>query len=356
MTDDKTPLPASGSATEDSEPSRTGGSGRFLFALAFLVAALAAAYGLWRYAQQLRTTIAEQDAQLQQMAQGLNALEVQADRMERRQTDLASAGQRAANRIAEFENRIQAHDEQVGDLSEELSGGRARFQLVAIEQLLVLANDRLLLARDVESALAALDAADARLAQQRDPRLFAVRQALAQERTALRGVPVPDSTGAALTLSSLIARAPRLPLAARVADHFEAPPAAVAAQDEDRSAAQRFMGSVRQALASLFTVRRNAGPSPRLLSSEQETLIVEILMLKLEGARMALLRGDAVSFRDLCESARQWLTDYFRAQDPGVAAAQGELERLLPLNLAPPLPDIDGSLGLLRAQLEAPPQ
>lgn len=354
MTDDHTTLPDPGPVPVPTEH-RQATLARFWLSLLFLIAVAAAGYGLWRYTEQLQATIARQNAQLQQMAQGLNALEVQTDRMERRQSDLANAGQRVASRLAEFDSRIQAHDDLVGDLSEELSGGRARFQLAIIEQLLVLANDRLLLARDITAAQAALDVADSRLADLRDPRLFPVRQALAQERTALRAVPVPDTTGAALTLASLIARAPRLPLAARVAEHFDAPRPQQIVVDE-ATPWQRFAGSVRQALSSLFTVRRNAGPSPRLLDAEQEALIVEILALKLEGARMALLRGDAVSFRDLCESATRWLNDYFRAEDPGVIAAQAELERLLPLDLAPPLPDIGNSLGLLRAQMEPAPQ
>ena len=326
---------------------------RFWLGLLLIIAIAAAGYGLWRYSLQLRATIAQQNEQLRQMALGLNGLEVQADRMEQRQADLVAASQRAATEVAEFGSRIDLHDQLVGKLDEQLSGGRARFQMAAVEQLLVLANDRLLLAQDLESAIVALDEADQRLAALNDPRLFPVRQALSQERAALRAVPQPDLTGAALTLSSLIARAPRLPLAARVPPHFQ--PDAAAASATEVPAAQatawaRLQVTVREALSSLFTVRRNTGPSPRLLSAEQEALVVQVLMLKLEGARLALLRGDAVSFRDLCETSSRWIDDYFNAQDAGVLAAKAELERLQPLNLAPPLPDITRSLTLLRAQ------
>lgn len=331
---------------------------RFWLGLALLVAIAAGGYGLWRYSLQLRATIAQQNEQLRQMALGLNGLEVQTDRLEQRQADLVAGSQRAATEVAEFGSRIDLHDQLVGKLDEQLSGGRARFQMAAVEQLLVLANDRLLLARDVGTAITALDEADRRLAALNDPRLFPVRQALAQERTALRAVPQPDLTGAALTLSSLISRAPRMPLAARIPTHFDPPPAEVEAErlPADAPAWARLRDSVREALSSLFTVRRNTGPSPRLLDAEQETLIVQVLMLKLEGARLALLRNDAVSFRDLCESAARWIEDYFNEQDPGVLAARAELERLQPLNLAPPLPDITRSLTLLRAQQGPSPQ
>lgn len=360
MTDDRSPLPDTPAPADTSAPRHS--PPRSWLGLLLVVAVAAAGYGLWQYHQQLRATVAQQNQQLQQFDVGLRALETQAGRMEQRQTDLVAANRRAASEIAEFANRIEQHDQMVGRLDEQLSGGRARFQLAAVEQLLVLANDRLLLARDVQAVLIALDEADRRLGALNDPRLFPVRQALAQERTALRAVPQPDLTGAALNLSSLIARAPRLPLAANVPTHFDAPepqPAAPEATDPGTTAASawtRLRVAVRQALGSMFTVRRNAGPSPRLLSAEQETLIVQMLTLRLEGARLALLRNDAVSFRDLCESAGRWLDDYFATQDAGVMAAKAELQRLQPLDLAPPLPDISRSLVLLRTHQEPAPQ
>src|SRR5690606_38400816 len=208
--------------------------------------------------------------------------------------------------LAEFGARIDAHDEIVGRINEQISGSRDRFQLASVEQLLILANDRLLLARDVDAAVVALDEADQRLAALRDPRLFSVRQALAQERTALQAIARPDQAGAALTLASLIARVPRLPLATRPPEHFQAKPERVVVPADARWW-QRAAASVHTAVSSLFTVRRNAGPAAQRLSEEQETLVVQVLAMKLEGARLAMLGGDTVSFRDLCESASRWM-------------------------------------------------
>lgn len=315
-----------------------------------VLAALGAAAWLWREETALRAQLAEQSAQLRQLGEDLNAVEVQADLLDTRQLDLATANQRAATQIAEFGGRIDGHDQIVGRLHEQVEGGRAHFQMAVVEQLLILANDRLQLAADVPSAITALAEADTRLAALRDPRLYPVREAISEELVALRAVPLPDLTGAALTLSSLVARAPRLPLAARVPDRFESVPESVPLPADARWY-QRLGASVREALSNVFSVRRNTGPAPRLLAAEQEALVVQVLALKLEGARLAMLRGDAVSFRDLCNSAAQWLRDYFRADDPGVMAASAELERLAPLDLQPTLPDLTRSLALLRAQL-----
>lgn len=330
-------------SVEPAPASRT--YGRWL--LLIVAAALLAGGGAWLYAR-VDSLFAAQEEALRRTGRDLNALEVQADRLESRQTDLAAANQRNATEIAEFASRIDAHDQIVGQLKEQIAGGRGHFQLAAVEQLLLLANDRLQLARDVPAAIVAIDEADKRLVALKEPRLFPVRQALAQEKAALQAVPLPDYAGAALTLSSLIERAPRLPLVARVPSHFEATPEQVLLPDDARWY-QRASASIREALSGVFSVRRDAGPSPRLLDAEQETLVVQVLALKLEGARVALLRGDTTSFRDLCESAASWLDTYFQRDDPSVAAARAELERLRPLELAPPLPDISRSLSLLRA-------
>ncbi|HEY9546107.1 MAG TPA: uroporphyrinogen-III C-methyltransferase [Solimonas sp.] len=311
-----------------------------------LIAAIAGG-GAWLYTR-IRVIYHAQSEGLQQMTRDINALEVQGDRLESRQTDMAGAAQRNANELAQLGSRIDAHDQIVGQLKEELAGGRAHFELAAIEQLLLLANDRLQIARDVPSAIVAINEADARLAALKEPRLFPVRQILSKEKAALQSVTLPDYAGAALTLSSLIERAPRLPLMARVPSRYAAAAEPILVPDDARWY-QRIGASIRQALASLFTVHRDNGPSPRLLGAEQETLVVQVLALKLEGARVALLRGDTTSFRDLCESASNWLDTYFQNDDPGVATAHAELQRLQPLELSPPLPDISRSLGLLRA-------
>src|SRR5690606_10633093 len=110
--------------------------------------------------------------------------------------------------------------------------------------------------------------------------------------------------------------------------------------------------AVRRAVSSAFTIRREGGPPPQLLDEEQDALVRQVLALKLESARAALLRRDAASFRELCRSASAWLGDYFSDAAPAVAAARAELARLQELQLEPPLPEISGSLTLLRAQLE----
>lgn len=304
----------------------------------------------WRGVQLLRADHEQIDTQ----ARDLNALEVQNSKIENRLLDLTDAARRNAGEVAALGTRFDEQGQVVARLSEQYQGGRTRMQMTVVEHLLMTANERALLQHDVEGAITALELADQRLAVLAEPRLFSVRRTLSEEIAALRQVPRADLTAAALTFSSLINRVPRLPLRAQVPSHFEVKAAVAAAVPAGAGWPERLWASVKQALGSLFSVHRNTGPAPRLLPPDAEALVVQSLSLKLEGARLAMLSGDAITYRDLCEASAAWLKDYFRAGDPGVLAAQAELERLSPLKLNPAIPDITRSLTLLRAQMEGP--
>ena len=306
-------------------------------------------WALWRGVMTLRND----HRQIAELTRDLNALEVENSRLGNRQTDLAESARRNSGEISAFESRLDEQGQIVARLSEQYQGGRTRMQITVVEHLLMTANERALLEHDVDGAITALELADQRLAVLGEPRLFAVRRTITEERAALREVPHVDLTAAALTFSSLINRVPRLPLRAQVPQHFEAHPEPVDVPEGARWPA-RLWASVKQAMSSVFSVRRNLGPAPRLLPPDAEALVFQVLALKLEGARVAMLRGDAISYRDLCDAASSWIKDYFRADDPGVLAAQAELERLRLLKLNPAVPDITRSLTLLRAQMEGP--
>lgn len=324
-----------------------------------LVLLLVAGTGLagWQWWEQRDRNVqleATHDAQVHELERRLDAIENLTEEQATRLADQSRASDRNGTEIAALQSRIENTLTLMSRISEDLSGGRTRFQLAAIEHLLVLANDHLLLERDVKSALAALDGADARLARMSDPQLFAAREALSQERTALRAVPVVDLTSASLTLSSLIARVPGLPLQSHAPAQFKSVDTRV---DRDPDAApdgwRRLVAAVRTAVRSLFTIRREDNSNAiRLLPPEAEAVVYQVLVLRLEGARVALLSGNAVAMREQLRSAIQWLDAQFKKDDPGALAMKSELERLQAIELAPPLPDISRSLAAVRARLD----
>jgi uncharacterized protein HemX len=323
--------------------------------LLLLVLLGGAAFGAWRGWQwgagtlEAVSTQQELIARLGREVQGLRA---QADELSRRQTDLAQAVQRNGQDLASLGGRIEESNEAVARLNETVEGGRARVQLAAVEQLMLMANDRLLLAHDAQSALRALDLADQRLARVGDPRLHAVREALSAERAALSTLLLPDTTGFALALGDIQKRAVTLPLRVHVPARFEAGPDPAPAQPQ-ATGLGRAAAAVKEALASIFSLRRDDRGQPRLLAPDEAALVGQILELKLEGARLALLARDGRAFHELTGAARAWLARHYELEDPDVQFALRELDRLGAQSLAPAPPDISRSLALLRAHLGA---
>lgn len=338
-------------------PRRRGSVGAVLAWMLVLLLTAALGYGgwwLWEQRQQQSGVIQAHEAALRALTRQSAELDSQTSQLSTRQSDLARVLQREGADLAGLQGRMESSEQLMGRISDELQGGRTRFALASIEQLLVLANDRLLLEHDVPSALLALEMANERLGRINDPRLFGVREAIADERSRLQAMPRPDLTSISLALSSLVERAEDLPLRARAAprrgqrhllDDTDA--------DVERRWMQQGWDAVRQALAALFVIRRDDNAAAlRLLPAEDEAVLVHVLILRLESARVAALRGETGIYRDALHSAAQGLRDYFRADDPGVIGALAEIERLQSVELAASPPDITRSLGLLREALD----
>jgi uroporphyrin-3 C-methyltransferase len=346
--------------SEMSNPSPRRSSWGVLAALLLLAVLAAAGYGGWRVwhaNHETEDTVAAQEALLIRISHQLSEAQSSIEQLRDRQSDLGDALHQNADDVAKLQGRSEEQAQSLAHLSADLKGGRTRAQLIAVEQLLLLANDRAQLAHDARGATAALQLAEQRLSALAEPGLFEVRKAVAEERAALLALPQGDRATAALDLSGLIAGADALPLRQRPEPRpAPAQPLPEPAQSFSPGWGSRAWASLHELFSAVFIVQRTDKPLDRLLPAEQEALVKQLLQLKLESARAALLIGDTASFRSALDLAGQWLGDYYRAEDPAVSAARAELERLRALELDPPLPDLGRSIGLLRAYLDAMPK
>jgi uroporphyrin-3 C-methyltransferase len=242
--------------------------------------------------------------------------------------------------------RANAFEQELGQLRDLDSRGRDALLVADARQLLRYANEALHIARDPERAAAALALADGRLAEAGTDRYADARAALARERAALARLPRVDVSGMALALSRITEQVARMPLRVRI----PGPP-----QAEDKSSAQGASGTawdhvlarIRSAFKRFVTVRRAEGPIEALLPPGEEYFLRRNLELKLETARRAALDRDAVAFRDSTRVARDWMALHFDPAQPAVREAVRDLDGMLRVELAPPLPDISTSLALL---------
>jgi uroporphyrin-3 C-methyltransferase len=220
------------------------------------------------------------------------------------------------------------------------------WRVAEVEYLLSVANQQLILERDVDTALTALQDADRRLEAIGDPALIPVRKSIAGEITALESVEVPDIVGMALRLSSLVDNIENLPLVNRERAKTE-----LAMDDTQVEGFNELMAKIMKDLKGVVTIRRSDEPIEPLLPPEEQHYLSQNLGLKLEEARIALLRRDTDTFRQNLTDTGQWVQRYFDPESAAVNNVIAAVQDLQDVELKPELPDISGSLRDLRRWL-----
>ena len=240
----------------------------------------------------------------------------------------------------------QAIQQSIDKLSEQLAKkgrGPLQWRVAEVDYLLTIANQRLILQRDVKTATSALADADARLQDIADPALIPVRKDIASEINALKSVQLPDIAGMAVTLQGLTNNIEHLPLINK--EHVFNRKQATDGPVKDW---RELPGALWKDIKSLVTIRRNQQPVERLLPPEEQHYLYQNLGLKLEQARIALLQQDSVLFQRNLTDIRDWLQRYFDPDSTAVANVINTIGELAAVELKPKLPDISASLRTLR--------
>ena len=210
--------------------------------------------------------------------------------------------------------------------------------------LVELAGHRLALERDVRGAIVLYEAADARLAAVTDPGFTRIRAQLGRDLAALRAVAEPDLPAIGARLAAAGESARRLPMLGAIKSQYLPPGRQAAPNPGLKRAWQQFTTALRE----LVTVRRVSEAAVGLVSMEEigvRRLHLETLLI---AARFAALRGEQREYVASLGNARDWLASFFDGQDAGVQALSAELAELEGVAVSPPLPDVSGSLRLLR--------
>jgi uncharacterized protein HemX len=321
--------PARGGAKKSAPAAR---AGRVTGGLALILATIALAGGgyLWYTLLYQRQELLATDVVggLQQLEQENRELRETLAALEQETTALRETSDTLAGGVERIQN--------------DLARNRADWLLAEAEQLLVVANHRLQLARDVGSALAALRAADRQLTLTGNPNLLPVRRELAREIAQLEGFERADVPGMSLKLANLAEQLERVPLAVA-----PKPPeaAAAGARPDGWRALTRGLWADMQ---GLVRVRYQAEGQKPLLAPDQQYFLRENLRLMLYGAQHALLQGNVALYRQNLKAAIRWVREYYDLTSQVTAAMLADLERLEGARVAGALPGISGSLELLR--------
>jgi uroporphyrin-3 C-methyltransferase len=225
------------------------------------------------------------------------------------------------------------------------TGARDAWLLAEAEYYMQIANAQLQLASNPELAMLALTHADERIVQLGDPRLTGVRQALSDELRALEIMEKPDIAGISLTLGSLADVVDSLPLRQEVVTAGDTASDGV---DPALTGMDRAWATVRSALDGVVKVRDAEEVEQPFVAPESQYFLRTNLSLQLQAARLALLRGEQEVFLQSLDDADAWLAEYYAEDSAGVRSARDTIAALRDSVFQVAMPDISGSLRLLR--------
>lgn len=325
--------------------------GRFVAFLALLIALAAiagSAYQLW-FQERLTVAADETRADLAgdigRMDRGMSSLEERLTGLDRQGTQWDQRASRVERDLDAFGQRLASLEAVTESLVREpATASQPRWQEEEVELLLRVAYHQLSLARNPDSALSALEAADEAVAALDDPAYLAVRQQIADDILALRTMDRPDVEGLALRLGSLAARVDSLRLSGALGEEQ----ATRVSADEADSGFARIRRKIGEFFASIFRIRQTAGSTAPLLAPDEAFFLKRNLELELQAARLALLMGDTGVYRESLRSARRWTEEYFDRDDPGVRGFVTAVAELEARDVEFAVPDISGSLRAFR--------
>lgn len=349
MTESKAQLPA-----PIAKPQQTRQRLWPLWIITLLALALAVALALWNW---------QQWNNYQSLQQSISSLESDTEKLDR---TYGQAGSEKSQRLQSLEDKLSEQRElistqqrQIDHNARELleAGNRTRtdWLLAEAEYLLRIANQRLMIEKDIGGALAALESADEVLAESDDIGVYPVRQQLAKEILALKGIADVDRTGLYLKLEAAIDSVHELTDSALAHDRA---PGFVDGTNGDSSEDSTQEGlvaegwqKVKSTLAQVVVVRRLDEPVKPLMSPEQSAYARLNLQLMLEEAEMAVLRGHQELYSRALTKASRAIDDWYDSSNSRIIALSRTLEELSEKNVDPELPDISRSLELLKARL-----
>lgn len=317
-----------------------------LLALGLTIGLAVTAYFTWHQVQQLA---GEQVGIESGVSERIQPLRSSLDAVNRA---LEQEKQQLEARIGQLGEDQQSVGHRLNVLAALMGRSERGWTLAEVEYLLRIANQRLQLQRDRNTARQALEAADERLRDLADPHYLGVREQIARDLDAVQAIPIVDTDGLSAKLTAALQGIDKLPVAGT---RYEPVAPASAAGPESESTAQsihELTTLVWASLSELFRLREHDQPVGAMLPPEREYFLRENMRLQLTAARLALLRDDTAQYMAALQTASLWLKSYFDNAATGVQQLVVELEQLAQVNISPVLPDVSASLRLLRQQIQ----
>jgi uroporphyrin-3 C-methyltransferase len=345
---------AAGSEASGGEVHRRAGRGAYwlggLALLLVLGAAGAGGYAYWLLDQRIQGVDRSLEVQVAERGDLQQALADLRTELEEVTTGQGELGDRADA----LDRRLSTVEEAARELRAKLEGGPAYWRLERIETLLVTADRLARLEGDPQAAYSALEEADRALRNLQDPGWLTVRKAVQAGMTRLEQLPDTDIPGITFRLDSLMDAALELPLARAEAPQMGGAEAPAEAAGEP-AAPEGFWARFQAALGAFWTdvkelvrLRRSEEAVEPLLPPEEAGFLRHNLVLNLQAARLAALRGQPEVYKASLTEAADWVARYFDPESDAVNAMTRSLERLQGQSVSRALPALEEPLRTFR--------
>lgn len=255
--------------------------------------------------------------------------------------------------IKQFQDHMNSLSDLLSEMHENQPGNNEDWALAEVEYLLIIATHRLVLERDVSTALKAMEAASLRLGSLADPGLIPVREQIISDMDRLHAVNSVDITGLSIYLADLEERTDDLPVKKpdlqKTGAGTSQPEQTMA--EKSGFSFRNIFSKIWSELKSLVVIRKTGDVKNVILLPDQEYFLYQNLRLELENARISVLRRNTENLHTSARLIINWLQTYFDTGDSSVVNILDSLNKMVTLDLEPDLPDINSSLETLRAYM-----
>lgn len=347
MTDSDTTLqqPATSTPVYTPTPVKTHTASFVLLWLFVIVIIAAMAYGaffVWQHSKSQQQLVDSLRTQIEEQAQAMEARQqLLEDNLEKEFVEQQSAIQTNLNDLAE---QVDSNNARLLSLS---SVNRDEWKLQEAQYLLRLADQRILLEKDSQNALALALSADDVLREVDQADLVGVRKLLAEEIAVLKLVGVIDREGIYLRLSALSNQIDAIPFISPLGSQEDVLEEEVAPADETfKQKVTRKFYDLLHKLGSYVRVRDHGKTINAVLPPSEQKYLQQNLRLILEQAQVALLRNEENIYQESLVKAQNWINQYYALNEKATAVLE-ELQSLQKEEVSPDLTNFSNSSAAL---------
>lgn len=329
---------------------RMSGLARFMVVLAILLSLGAAAFSGYLFYIEQQKRLEDKDTQLAFARE----MQARAEKIASVQGELQTQSQQikqdrdaiiAANQSREvLQSRMAVLEKEISLIT---GSHRIDWMLREIEHFITVAEQRLSLLGDARGALALMIEADGIVRAMQEPTARQLREALVKDILTLKlaSESSVDVDGLFIRIGDLADRVTKLGIPSY--ELYKKPPASSASEAMPDDGLALFFSRFSEFLGSLVRYQKHEKVKPLLLSAERDYLAQSIVLL-LQQAQLALLRGDNQAYSLSLNEAKDRVSQYIRQRTQETQFFITEVNDLASVTLRPAVPSIEASTRAVR--------